>query len=83
MHAACARIVTRCNELLCIFPNERCLVIRFFEGAGERCVAVLNIKATRETHIPIVEPLVYIRKVRITFLNAPDLRGDWHAAHGW
>ena len=84
MHSMRARIVSRRNELWRIFPTERCLVVGFLKGAGERCVAIFNIESARKTHtIPIVKTLVYIGEVRITgLLEAGDLCGDVHAAIG-
>ncbi len=89
MHSSCAGVVPCCNELLRILLHVRLPVVLLSEGASEGHVAILNVKATRETHIPIIVPFVHIRKVRFAHLLLLNRRGntapirDNMARHCW
>ncbi len=60
MHTLCARVLPRCNELLCIFVCKLILVVPFFERARAGRVPVLDIKAATEANIPIVVDVVHV-----------------------
>ncbi len=68
VHTLSARIVLRCNELLCVLVGEQILVVPPFEWARDGGVPVFNIKAATETHIPVVVDLIYVGEIRVPTL---------------
>ncbi len=68
VHTLSARIVPRCNELLCVLAGEQILVVPLFEWERDGRVPVFNIKAATETHIPVVVDLIYVGDIRVPVL---------------
>ncbi len=52
------------------------MMIYLVEWARGGCVALLNVKSTQETHIPIVVLFVHIREIRVAILLL-HTRGGW------
>ncbi len=76
MHAFCARIVPRRNELLGVFACEQILVIPLFEGAHDGRMPVVDVEHTSEVHIPIVVYLIDVGEIRVAVLLL-ETRGGW------
>jgi hypothetical protein len=55
MYSLCARLIPLVNVALCIIAREPHLVVHLAPqgGASQQRVAVFDIKATRETNIPV------------------------------
>ncbi len=75
MHPLGARVIPRRNELLCVLAGVCLLVVHLAEWAHGGRVAILIVKSTQETHIPIVVLFVHIGEiwVAISLLRGWDL----------
>ncbi len=80
MHPLGAWVIPRCNELLCILEGVHLLVVHLAEWARDGRVAVLSVKPTGETHIPIVAPFVNIGEIWVGLLLL-HTRGGWGLCH--
>jgi hypothetical protein len=80
VHAFCAWIIPRRDELLGTFACEQILVIPLFEGAHDRCVPILDVKSTLEAHIPIVVYLIDVGEIWVVALLL-DTGGSWELCY--